>query len=74
MVTVRARGTTLVSSVRSDAFTYPIELCDGCLMIDQGACPATAVAGNTCYVGQDSSTGCCEQNGSLFCPSLVSSK
>jgi hypothetical protein len=74
MVTVRARGTTQVSSVRSDPFRYPVELCDGCLMIDQGACPVTAVSGNTCYVGQDSSTGCCEQNGSLFCPSTVSSK
>jgi hypothetical protein len=71
VATVRARGDTLTGSVESDAFHYPIELCDGCLMIDQGACPVMALAGNSCYPGQDTGTGCCTQDGALFCPSLV---
>jgi hypothetical protein len=71
---VRARGDTLVSSVTSDSFTYPIELCDGCLMSDVGACPAAAPSGSQCYIGQDMPTGCCEQAGNLFCPSLVATK
>jgi hypothetical protein len=74
MASVRARGDTLVNSVESDAFKYPIELCDGCLMLDQGTCPAATLDGNSCYVGQDSGTGCCTQGGSLFCPSLVATK
>jgi hypothetical protein len=71
---VRALGSTLTSSVVSDSFTYPIRLCDGCLMADQGACPVSAASGNHCYIGQDDPTGCCEQAGQLICPSLVSNK
>ena len=74
MASVRARGNTLVNSVQSDAFKYPIELCDGCLVIDQGACPVAAAEGNSCYIGQDSGSGCCSQAGQLFCPSVVASK
>jgi len=72
--TVHARGATLVGGVRSDGFTYPIELCDGCLLLDQGACPVAAAAGTTCNIGQDQDVGCCESAGQLVCPSVVASK
>jgi hypothetical protein len=71
LASVRGLGKTLSSSVTSDSFTYPITLCDGCLMDDLGPCPVAASAGNQCYLGQDSSTGCCTQNGQLFCPAMV---
>jgi hypothetical protein len=74
MATVRARGGTLSSSVKSDAFHYPIELCDGCLIVNQGDCPVAATGGNTCDVGQDESTGCCTVSGSFVCQAVVSSK
>jgi hypothetical protein len=73
-VHVRALGKTLTSSVESDSFTYPIRLCDGCLMGDLGACPVVGDVGNLCFVGQDGATGCCEQNGQLICPALVATK
>jgi hypothetical protein len=71
LASVRARGKTLTSDVRSDAFTYPIQLCDGCLMVNQGPCPVMAGVGNGCFIGQDGATGCCTLNGSLVCPSMV---
>jgi hypothetical protein len=74
MVSARARGETLVSSVRSDAFKYPIELCDGCLIFSQGTCPVAAAMGNSCNVGQDEGTGCCTIAGSLVCPATVATK
>jgi hypothetical protein len=74
IASIRARGDSLVGSVVSDSFHYPIDICDGCLMVDQGVCPVQAASGNNCFVGQDTSTGCCTQMGQLFCPSLVASK
>jgi hypothetical protein len=72
--TVRARGDTLVGGVRSDAFKYPIQLCDGCLIFNQGTCPVMAAMGNACDPGQDDGTGCCTLSGSLVCPALVAAK
>ena len=74
LATVHARGSTLVGTVRSDGFKYPIELCDGCLVDDQGACPVAAATGSACNIGQDESVGCCESTGQLVCPSVVASK
>jgi len=74
LATVHARGATLVGTVRSDGFRYPIELCDGCLIVDQGACPVAAASGSACNIGQDQSVGCCESAGQLVCPSVVASK
>jgi len=68
---VRSLGKTLSGDVTSDSFRYPIQLCDGCLMDNLGPCPVAASAGNQCYMGQDSSTGCCTQNGQFFCPATV---
>jgi hypothetical protein len=75
IVKVHALGSTLVSSVTSDSFTYPIEICDGCLIDTAGVCPVPAPSGNLCYVGQDAATGCCIQpDNSFTCPSQVASK
>jgi hypothetical protein len=75
MTSVRARGDNLVGGVRSDAFKYPIELCDGCLLVDQGTCPVAAALGNSCAPGQDDgAVGCCTLSGSVVCPSVVASK
>jgi hypothetical protein len=74
MTSVRARGNSLVGGVRSDAFKYPIELCDGCLIFNQGTCPVASVMGNSCDPGQDDGTSCCEISGSLVCPAVVASK
>jgi hypothetical protein len=74
LVRVRALGDTLVNPVTSDSFTFPIELCDGCLMASVGVCPVAAPSGNLCYMGQDDATGCCVLNSSFVCPSQVMSK
>jgi hypothetical protein len=71
---VRALGKTLTGDVTSDAFKYPIQLCDGCLMDNLGACPLAMSTGNQCYIGQDGVTGCCSQDGQLVCPALVATK
>jgi hypothetical protein len=66
--TVRARGTTLVQSVESQEFHYPIQLCDGCLTVDVGPCGPTPVASGACTPGQDfAPLACCEKVGELVC-------
>jgi hypothetical protein len=65
--TVRARGSSLTGNVRSDAFHYPIELCDGCLTVDLGQCDAMTPTGTSCTPGQDNFVGCCEVSGQLVC-------
>jgi hypothetical protein len=70
IASVRARGKTLVGDVKSDAFRYPIALCDGCLVHDTGACATTQTTGATgggCTPGQDGFSECCEVTGTLTC-------
>jgi hypothetical protein len=74
MASVRALGKTLTMNVTSDAFKYPIQLCDGCLIDNQGTCPVSMASGNQCNPGQDDGTGCCTIAGSLICPATVASK
>jgi hypothetical protein len=78
--TVRARGKTLQGSVESDAFNFPIRVCDGCLIADADsipACPVTqapANTGNVCNVAQDGFVDCCALGDELICPSVVASQ
>jgi hypothetical protein len=65
-VSVRARGNTLSQDVRSDAFHYPIQLCDGCLAVDVGQCTGVPAA-TSCTPGQDGFVRCCENAGKLVC-------
>jgi hypothetical protein len=78
--TVRALGKTLTGNVESDAFHFPIRVCDGCLIADHDSIPACPVAdapantGNECNPAQDGFVDCCDLDGSLVCPSVVASK
>jgi hypothetical protein len=65
-VSVRARGSTLAQDVQSDAFHYPIQLCDGCLAVDVGQCTGVPAA-SSCTPGQDEFVRCCENAGKLVC-------
>ena len=62
--------------VEAQPFTYPIEVCDGCLRIDRGACaglPADfeAATGGTCQLLQDAALDCCtDSTGTLVCPAV----
>jgi hypothetical protein len=70
---VRARGRTLAGAMTSDTFSYPIRVCDGCLIHHIGACPLTApvLTGGICNPGQDSAVDCCMDGATLICPATV---
>ena len=74
-VNVRAIGHTLSGRIRSDVFTYPLRVCDGCLIRRIGVCPLPApiLTGGQCNPGQDSEVDCCTQSGVLMCPASISS-
>jgi hypothetical protein len=75
--TVRVQGKTLTSTVTSDAFHYPIRVCNGCLANDLGICPlaqAGTNGGDPCNIAQDQPIDCCELGTSLVCPPVVSAK
>jgi hypothetical protein len=69
-VRVRATGRTLNRSVKSDAFTYPLHVCDGCLINSISACPGQApvLPGGVCNPGQDALVDCCTEGSHLICP------
>lgn len=69
-IQVRATGRTLGGSIKSDPFTYPLYLCDGCLINSVSACPATApvLQGGLCNPGQDAPVDCCSDGSALICP------
>jgi hypothetical protein len=74
MATIRAKGNTTTMSVRSDAFRYPIRVCDSCLVHNMGACPVTTPPssfGNACNIAQDQSVDCCTSGVGLVCPPTV---
>ena len=67
---VRAFGDKLGGRIKSDPFTYPIRICDGCLINRVTTCPASGpiLKGGVCNPGQDSAVDCCTQGGDLICP------
>lgn len=69
-VRVRATGRTLSGSLKSDAFTYPLHVCDGCLINSISACPGKApvLQGGACNPGQDALVDCCTEGSHLICP------
>jgi hypothetical protein len=69
-VNVRAFGNTLSGSVKSDVFTYPMRVCDGCLINSITACPTSGpvLTGGVCNPGQDAPVDCCTQGADLVCP------
>ena len=52
---------------------FPVDICNGCLGNDLGACPLPAgtVATATCFPDQDTSATCCEKSSELLCGSLA---
>jgi hypothetical protein len=75
--TVRVQGKTLTNTVTSDAFHFPIRVCNGCLASDLGICPLAQAGndnGNPCNIAQDQSVDCCELGSALVCPPVVSAK
>ncbi|MES1205225.1 MAG: hypothetical protein ABUS79_04735 [Pseudomonadota bacterium] len=67
---VRAVGNKLGARVSSDTFTYPIRICDGCLINSVTACPRAGevLSGSACNPGQDSLVDCCTDGSTLVCP------
>jgi len=72
---VRVFGDTTTSSIESDPFDYPIEVCSGCLVTQILPCPYSAAPtnkGNECNLAQDDGVDCCSLNGNLICPAIAS--
>lgn len=76
--TIHARGKTDGNrSVTSDAFVYPIRVCDGCLIASVSPCPVTTTPnylGNACNVAQDDLVDCCSVGTGLVCPPRVAAQ
>ena len=61
-------------AVESDAFLFPIRVCDGCLIGHVESCPLSAApanAGNACNIAQDDVVDCCTTGDTLTCPASV---
>jgi hypothetical protein len=67
---VRAVGNKQGGRIKSDVFSYPIRICDGCLIRRITTCPAPApvLQGGVCNPGQDAAVDCCTDGGELICP------
>ena len=60
------------SDVESVPFIYPIEVCNGCLTIDNGDCAGLGEDfvprdGNPCNPAQDEAADCCTTGGDVVC-------
>lgn len=74
---VEARGERLTGNIQSDSFSFPLRLCEGCLIASVQNCPVRAMPtnlGNPCNIAQDVSVDCCVGGGGLVCPSVVSAQ
>ena len=61
------------SDVESDPFIYPVEVCNGCLLIDNGDCAGLGEdfegeEGGACNALQDRPVDCCTSAGNQVCP------
>jgi hypothetical protein len=66
---VRAVGVRREGEVESDEFTFPVEVCDQCLIAQLLPCPYDAVnLGNACNISQDAFVDCCMAGAELSCP------
>ena len=72
---VSVLGDIGTSGFESQAFRYPIEVCNGCRSENVGACNAvmptadvTTDTPNACSPGQDGVTFCCDGRDGLVCP------
>lgn len=71
---VKPYGTMGGSRVDGSPFTYPVTVCNDCVVVDHGACPymGTARPGNACNPFQDGPVDCCEDpSAGLICPATM---
>lgn len=59
----------------SQKFSYPIDVCNGCLSNNLGSCDELALditvrPGGSCQPLQDGNVDCCTADGSLVCPAI----
>ncbi|HTB59330.1 MAG TPA: hypothetical protein VLC06_15760 [Polyangia bacterium] len=75
---IQVLGTTNSgTSMQSDPFKFPVEVCSGCLVASVAPCPFTTTpgqTGNACNPAQDEPVDCCTENGALLCPPTVATQ
>lgn len=71
-VNMRMVAETSEGTVKSDAFRYPLLICEGCLVNNRGTCPAMPLnLGNPCNLAQDQFVDCCVGAAGLVCPATA---
>ena len=75
VATIEVTGTLDGSDVTSNTFSYPVEICNGCMTNVLGACEgleATEISlGGACQTYQDGVVDCCtDAEGALVCPAV----
>jgi hypothetical protein len=69
-------GTLDGGDVKSVPFDYPVDVCEGCLVVNNGSCSALSGefvprTGNDCNPFQDQVVDCCDDGTGLICPAVV---
>jgi len=64
-------GTLANDTINAEPWSYPVTICNDCVVNPIGVCPQAAVhTGNPCNVFQDGLVDCCTSStGGLICPS-----
>jgi len=76
VATITIYGEIGGNPIESNAFAFPITVCDGCLLDDRGPCSMlntsfTPREGGACAPNQDGVTDCCtDPQGVLLCPAV----
>lgn len=75
LATVTVLGDLNGDDMSAQPFTFPVTVCNDCVVHNFGACPMTIAAprkGNACNVYQDGDVDCCvDANGILTCPGVT---
>jgi hypothetical protein len=71
LATVTVLGELNGDEISAQPFTFPVSVCNDCVIVNNGACPmiATPRTGNACNIFQDGVVDCCvDAMGFLTCP------
>ncbi len=73
LATVTVVGDLNGDDLSAQPFTYPVTVCNDCIVHNVGACPTTITprTGNACNPYQDGDIDCCTMDGSLVCPAIM---
>jgi len=76
IATVHVVGRRGSHDIASNSMSYPIFVCNGCLVKNLGLCssdtiPTTPKEGNGCNPSQDDPIECCTQGAELVCPAVA---